>query len=173
MGQNVTRKNLTDTNNTNNGGGNGGQSPQILDPVPRFRQGQEINAITVQFSFALLLLVGAITINIMMAVLLQKKFKTIPYMMLLNVVVVDIVTPLLNGPMFVLGIILDHLGIIIQNFCNVQGFFHAAFSTVFLNTVSLIAVSRCLAVLRPDLYHKIFANKVRTYFLHTLFFIRQ
>lgn len=161
MGANVTvtRNNSTNsTNFTNTGGGKGGgKSPSF----PPFRNRQELFAINVQVGALLFIIVAALAINIMMIILLQKKFKTLPYVMLQNIVIVDLVKPLLNGPLLFIGLMLDQYGIALKSLCNVQGFFHAALGAVFLNTVSVVAISRCLAILRPELYHKIFANKVR------------
>ncbi|XP_031556326.1 G-protein coupled receptor 161-like [Actinia tenebrosa] len=159
---NVTRIPL---NETGNGTNIVRQTPQVIDRVPSFRPGQTLTAVAIQLGFALALIVAALTINIMMAIVLNKKFMGIPYMMLKNIVAVDIATALLNGPFFALGVILDSMGIIIKSYCNVQGFFHASLSAVFLNTVTLIAVSRCLAVLKPQLYHKIFVNKITMHIL--------
>ncbi|KAK3716744.1 hypothetical protein QZH41_018233, partial [Actinostola sp. cb2023] len=160
MGNNVTVTVNNSTNSTNvsmnGGGGGGGRGPFILP----HRSKQTMAAINAQIGFLLYLIVIGLTINTLVTTLLLKKFKTLPYIMLQNIVVVDLLTPILNGPLFFIGLLLDQHGIALPNLCNVQGFFHAALSTVFLNTVTMIAVSRCLAILKPELYHKIFVNKI-------------
>lgn len=154
---NYTRKPLNETDNTTN---NARVTTIGIKGAPAFRPGQELTPLLVQLSFALAFIAFALAINIMMAIVLKKKFKSLPYMMLMNNVAVDIATALLNGPLFAFGVIMDNFGIILKPYCNVQGFFHASFSAVFLNNVTIIAISRCLAVLKPDWYHKIFVNKV-------------
>ncbi|XP_028515225.1 probable G-protein coupled receptor 101 [Exaiptasia diaphana] len=80
--------------------------------------------------------------------------------MLQNIAIVDMLTVVMAGPLFLVGVLLDQFGLILQTICNVQGFFLSSLCAVFLNTVSLVAISRCLAVLKPSLYHKIFVNKI-------------
>lgn len=154
----VTPRNVT--NSTNNSIALIKKKPKV-EFIPPFRGPQTLQAIEGQIVFLIFLVVAALTINIIMTILLQKRFKSLPYIMLQNIVVVDMLTALMNGPLFLIGVILDQYGIIFQNICNIQGFFHSSLCAVFLNTVSMVAISRCLAILKPSLYHKIFVNKVR------------
>ncbi|KXJ18968.1 probable G-protein coupled receptor 101 [Exaiptasia diaphana] len=128
--------------------------------IPPFRGPQTLQAVQTQAAFLLFLVAAAVAINIIMIILLQKRFKSLPYIMLQNIAIVDMLTVVMAGPLFLVGVLLDQFGLILQTICNVQGFFLSSLCAVFLNTVSLVAISRCLAVLKPSLYHKIFVNKI-------------
>jgi len=97
-------------------------------------------------------------------ILMQRKLTSIPYVMLQNIVAADMIGPVMSAPMLFVGLALDQNGIAVASLCNIQGFIHSAFCAVYLNSITMIFISRFLAVFMPDLYHKIFVNKVREMF---------
>ncbi|XP_032230512.2 parapinopsin [Nematostella vectensis] len=153
MGQNATHN----ANSTNTTSSPRGPTPQS---IPMFRQGQPRDAIYAELSSVAVLSFFVILLNTMLIVVIQRKLKSIPYLMIQNIAVADLMISLLNGPTLCFGVLLDPFGLAFQSVCNIQGFLHNWFCLVFLCTVSLIAVTRAMLVRYPELYAKLFQNKL-------------
>jgi len=160
MGNSGVKFNITVTPDNTTSGAN--SSNTYTQYVPPYRMEQKFSEIKIELAaFGIMGMIGII-MNILVIIEMHRRFNSIPHVLLQNILVVDLLTPILNGPFFIFGLLMHTLGDFYRTGCNIQGFFHASLSTVFVNSVALIAVSRCLAVMRPAVYHKVFANKVHT-----------
>lgn len=159
MGNSGLKVNVTmKPDNTTSGSNQTYRPPQYIPP---YRPEQTFTEMKIELCAFGIMGIIAILINILIIIEIQKRFKSRPHVLLQNIVIVDLLTPILNGPFFLLGLLIHTLGDWVPVGCNIQGFFHTSLSTVFVNTVALIALSRCLAVLCPAVYHRIFVNRVR------------
>ncbi|PFX30147.1 hypothetical protein AWC38_SpisGene5070 [Stylophora pistillata] len=130
------------------------------EPVPLFRQPQEASAVWAQLKALACISSLAFLINLVVIIVTSKRFKTAPFMLIQNFMVIDIVSSLVTAGPWAAGVWADSLGLgMISSVCRVQGFFHNTLATVFLATVALSSISRFLYVSSPSAYCMFFTNK--------------
>ena len=148
-----TPRNESNTTNTTSG-----YTP--TDPVPLFRQPQEASSVWAQLKALACISSLAFLLNLVFIIVTSIRLRTVPYMFIQNFMVIDIVSALVTAGPWATGVWVDSFGLgMIPFLCRIQGFFHNTLATVFLATVSLIAISRFLYVKSPSAYYMFFINK--------------
>ena len=138
--------------------------PTAEPPVPYYPSKDE--TIEQIFGTGSLLSIGII-VNILVIICIRLRLRSALYLFLENLAVVDILTSLASGPLWIFGMMLFSTGFtldldfkLFSFFCRVSGFVHTSLITVFLNTIIVISVSRLFFLLSPTIYITIFPNNV-------------
>ena len=159
MGNNLQiNSTFTPRNFSNTTNGTRGYTPTT--PVPLFRGPQELNAVWAQLQALACVSSLSFLVNLFMVIFTSVRLKAVPYMLIQNFMVIDIVSALVTAGPWAAGVWLDFYGLGLLSFlCRIQGFFHNTLATVFLGTVAAIALSRLLCVTSPSAYAVFFVNK--------------
>ncbi|KAK3754631.1 hypothetical protein QZH41_004300 [Actinostola sp. cb2023] len=144
--------NTNSTGESSNGFGFGG------------RPAQDRDAVDAQAFTALFLQLFIIIFNIMMIIVFQLRLKSIPYIMIQNIFIIDLLSALLPGAMWSIGVQLDNLPwqMLLTSLCQLQGFLNCFLFSGFLFTIALISGSQLLTLAAPGMYKKLFKETLVT-----------
>jgi hypothetical protein len=155
---------MGNTNNTGNSTTNTNNKPAII--IPKFaknRPRQQMEIVHAQMFTALAMNGLVITLAIIMITLFHIRLKSsIPYLMLQNIFVLDLMTAIVPGLMWSILLALDQLGILFPFMCRALGFLHSFLYNAFLLNIAVISFSQFLLYTGPALYGKIYVNSIVT-----------